>query len=262
MKQDSTMPLFATERREQILQLLEERSKIFVPELCDVFSVSPATIRTDLRDLENDGKLRRTHGGAIPVAKAAFEEVSVLKEIDHIEEKRRIAQEAATLVEDGDTIALDIGTTTIELAKCLRGKQNITAVTVDLEIARTLEDFDINVIVIGGILRRGYHCAVGSMAVSNLSRMNVDKAFMAANAFSIEKGFTTPAFEYAEVKQAMIAIASETIMLADSSKIGQISFLKFADLDDIDRLIIDDGIGKKVLALLKERAEQLELHVV
>jgi DeoR family fructose operon transcriptional repressor len=212
--------------------------------------------------MENEGRLRRTHGGAIPVGKAAFEEASTIKQIDHIDEKRRIAQEAAKLVDDGDTIALDIGTTTLELAKCLSGKQDITAVTVDLKIALILEEHGINVIMIGGVLRRGYHCAVGSMAMSNLSRMNVDKAFMAANAFSVEKGFTTPAFEYAEVKKAMIAIASETIMLTDSSKIGKISFLKFADLADLDRLIVDDGIGKNVLMLLKERAEQLELHVV
>lgn len=257
------MPLFAAERREQILRLLEERSKILVPDLCEHFNVSPATIRGDLRDLEGEGRIKRTHGGAIPVGKAAFEPASKTKEVEHIAEKRRIAMEAAKLVDDGDTIAIDTGTTTLEFAKCLGNRQNLTVVTTDIEIARLLEDVtQANVILIGGTVRRGFHCTTGTMTVAALSGLNVDKAFMAANAFSLEKGFTTPAFEHVEVKRTMIAMASETVMLVDSSKAGRISFIKFADLADIDHLIIDDGVGKKTVMMLNEIGENFELHIV
>ncbi len=136
MKASVNQPLFAEERREHILKLLEKNSKILVPELCEVFEVSPATIRSDLRDLESEKKLKRTHGGAILLRKAAFEPNSRLKEVEHIEEKQRIAVCAAQQIDDGDTIALDTGTTTFELAKCLTSKRNLTVVTNDLKISR------------------------------------------------------------------------------------------------------------------------------
>ncbi|MCC8180792.1 MAG: DeoR/GlpR family DNA-binding transcription regulator [Planctomycetes bacterium] len=261
-EQDHT-PLFAAERRDQILHMLEEKSKILVPELCEHFNVSPATIRGDLRDLESEGKIKRTHGGAIPVGKAGFEPASKTKEVEHSDEKRRIAAQAAKLIDDGDTIVLDTGTTTLELAKHLGDKKNLTVVTTDIEIARILENTsDVNIVLIGGIVRRGFHCTTGTMAVAALSSLNVDMAFMAANAFSLEKGFTTPAFEHVEIKKTMISIASETVMLMDSSKIGRISFIKFADLDEIDRLVIDDGIGKKAMQTLKDSNDGLEVIIV
>lgn len=262
-KMRKLIPLFAAERREKIIQLLDERSKVLVPDLCEHFNVSPATIRGDLRDLESEGRIRRTHGGAIPVGKAAFEPASKVKEVEHIEEKRRIAAHAATLVEDGDTIVLDTGTTTLELARRLGDKKNLVVVTTDIEISRVLENNgSANIILIGGTVRRGFHCTTGTMTVAALSSLNVDKAFMAANAFSLEKGFTTPAFEHVEVKKAMIAIAGEALMLMDSSKIGRISFIKFADLSDIDRLVVDAGIGKQAVRALGDMDENLELHLV
>lgn len=262
MRSADATPLFAAERREQILRLLEEKSKILVPDLCERFNVSPATIRGDLRDLEGEGKIRRTHGGAIPVGKIAFEPASEVKEIEHIGEKRRIGAAAAKLVDAGDTVALDTGTTTLQLAKFLIDIENLTVVTTDLEIARFLEmNSGINVILIGGALRRGFHCTTGPMTVAALANLNVDKAFMATNAFSLEKGFTTPSFEHVEVKRAMMAISSETIMLADSSKIGRISFIKFAGLSDIDRLVTDSGVGKKTLSMLAEVDENIEVHI-
>lgn len=257
-------PLFAEERREQILHLLHENRKIMVPELCELFQVSPATIRGDLRDLEAAGKLRRTHGGAIPVSKINFEPDSDAKEIEHIEEKQRIAARACAMIEDGDTIALDTGTTTMELAKLLAAeKKHLTIVTNDIQIAAYLEgNTDSNIILIGGALRRGFHCTTGSMAVKALSELNVDKAFMASNAFTVKNGFTTPTFEQAEVKRVMISVAAQTVALMDSSKIGRITFLKFADLSDVDCLITDVNISRKLLASIRESSDSTEIETV
>jgi DeoR family fructose operon transcriptional repressor len=263
MKANDAALLSAPDRRERILQLLRERSRLAVPELCERFNVSPATIRGDLRDLDRDGRLRRTHGGATPLGKAGFERDSSGKQIERIEEKRRIALKAAEFVEDGDTIALDTGTTVFEMARFVAGRKNLSVVTNDVEIATFLENNShANIILIGGMLRRGFHCATGPMTVAAISSLNVDKAFMASNAFSLDKGFTTPNFEHAEVKRAMLSIAAEATMLVDSGKIGRVSFIKFADTGDVDRFVTDDRIGAETRRSLEEENGGLELFVV
>jgi len=263
MKANDSTSLFAEERRQQILQMLKENSKIMVPDLCEHFGVSPATVRNDLRDLESTGELKRTHGGAIPVGKASFELNSLEKEVAHRDRKQRIAGFAATLIEDGDTIALDTGTTTLELAKIIFSKHDLTVVTNDLKIASCLEnESNANVVLVGGILRKGFHCTTGPSVQSQLAEYNVDKAFMAANAISLEKGFTTPGIDLAEVKKTMISIASEVIFLVDSSKFGRISFINVAHLQDVDKIITDEDVGKNIITQMQEEYESLEVHLV
>lgn len=263
MNNKNQHPLFAEERRERIVLLLEEKGKLVVPELCEAFEVSPATIRGDLRELEGKGRLKRAHGGAMTLGKTGFERNSVFQGIVNMEEKRRIAEYARSLVNDGDTIILDTGTTTLELAKLLYEKKNLTVVTNDIIIAAHLESHsDANIIVAGGILRRGYHCTTGSRAISALKDLTVDKAFMASNALSLEKGFTTPNFEQAEVKRQMLSIALRSIMLIDSSKLGRVSFLKFADISDIDLLITDNSAWKGFCKSLKDMNGDLEIVTV
>lgn len=264
MRQTSTQaPLFAEERQARILELLEENEKITVPELSDIFEVSTVTIRSDLRSLESEGKLKRTHGGAIPIGKAAFEPTSSIKEVEHPREKQAIAERALECIEDGDTIALDTGTTTYELAKLLSKRSNLTVITNDLKIALCLESTsEAALIFIGGIIRRGFHCTTGPTAIGTLSDLNVDKVFLAANAFTSEKGFTTPSLQQAELKKALIRAASETIMLTDSSKFGQVSFVRFAGLDDIQKLITDKNLSAAQKKQLEVETDHMEIVYV
>jgi len=263
MRLNDNSPLFAEERRDQILLMLKEQSKLLVPELCTHFDVSQATIRNDLRELEASGKLKRTHGGAIPVGKASFDPISRDKKVDHKDEKRRIAAMAASLVEDGDTIAIDTGTTTFELARLLVGRQRLTIVTNDLMIAFFLENnSDASVVLTGGMLRKGFHCTTGPSVHEQMSKYNVDKAFMATNALSLEKGLTTPGIDLADVKKAMIRIASQVVFLVDSSKFGRISFIKFADFDVADKIITDKGAGKKTIERMQSENDNLEVIIV
>lgn len=237
--------LFAEERRAAIVNLVNKNKKVLVPELVDVFKVSPATIRGDLRDLEAASLIKRTHGGAIPVnsVKVGFEPVKRSKQVDRLAEKKSIAKHAADLVEDGDIIILDTGTTLHEMARLLDGKENVTVIVNDLEIALLLEAFDdIHVVVIGGVLRKKFSCTVGPFATSLLSGLNVDKAFLGTNAFSAQKGATTPDINQAEVKKMMVKVASQVILLCDSSKLGKNSFVPFALPEDIHTLITDGGI--------------------
>lgn len=252
--------LFAEERKEQILALLSENDKLLVPELCDYFHVSPATIRNDLRELESTGMLKRTHGGALSNSKTRYEPDSYQKEVAFLNEKKEIARLAINLVEDGDTIAIDTGTTTLEFAKLLSSRKNLTVVTNDIEIARTLEmSGDANIILAGGVLRRNFHCLVGPIAVASLKDLSVDKAFMGTNGVSADIGFTTPDLGQAEIKKVMASIANEITVLCDSSKIGTKAFAQFLPLSKAARIITDSGIDDRDLAMLRAREILVEV---
>lgn len=244
--------MFAEERKIKILEFINEHKKATVVVLCDYFKVSSATIRNDLRELEKEKLLIRTHGGAMIKIKTGYELDPYIKQVKNLEEKQKIAQSAINLIEDGDTIILDTGTTTLELAKLLKRKRDITVVTNDLIIALFLEDIStVNIIFIGGIIRKNYHCTVtfGQIGNKMLSGLNVDKAFMTANNFSYKKGATTPDINQAETKKDLISIASNIILLCDSSKLGNTSFVQFATLEQIDKLVTDKirDNDKKVL---------------
>lgn len=259
----STAPLFAEERRYEITKLLSQNTKLLIPSLCEQFDVSPATIRNDLRALELKGVLKRTHGGAIPVSKAGFELATRSKEVERIDEKRRIAAYAEGLVEDGDTILLDTGTTTMELARLLTAKRNLTVVTNDIKIALFLEEnTDAAIFLLGGMLRRNFHNTMGLSAVAQVSGLNVDKAFMATNGICAEKGFTTPMLDLANIKKAMIATATMTVFLADSRKLGRVTFAQFAEPGDANRLITDDGADADYVNRLKEVNRYMDIVVV
>lgn len=253
-------PLFAEERKSRILELLNENSKLIVPDLCEYFSVSPATIRNDLRELENGGLLKRTHGGAILNTKTGYELNSYQKEVKNLTAKQAIARFAINLVEDGDTIAIDTGTTTLEFAKMLTAKKGITAVVNDIDIAKQLEEnSDASIILIGGILRKKFHCTIGPIAQKALEGLSVDKAFIATNGISVKRGLTTPDLNQSEIKKAMINIASEVVVICDSSKIGNVAFSQVATLDKVDRLITDDGAEETELQELKALGIQVDV---
>lgn len=230
---------FPEERKRKILEILNEQKKIVVPELCRYFNISPATIRNDLHELEQSGMLKRTHGGAI-LDQQVMQEKHFVLEVEHLAEKRAIAAEALKAVHDGDALAIDTGTTTMELAKLISAKKNLTIVVNDILLAQRLEaNTDATVVLIGGILRKGLHSTVGPMAVQDLKSITVDKAFIATNGLTL-KGLSTPDMHQGETKKTMISIAHEVILLADSSKLGASSFSTFAKPEEVDRLIIDD----------------------
>jgi DeoR family fructose operon transcriptional repressor len=224
----------------RILELLRDRKKLTVNELCEALKVSPATVRGHLRELDREGLLVRTHGGAIEKSRAGFEQVSSRRKTVNLAAKQAIGAAAQELLEEGDTILLDTGTTTIELAQRLDAFQTLTVVTNDLEIARICEDTaGIQVVVLGGTLRKGYRCTLGPACVHTIQDLRVDKAFLATNGLSLEAGATTPDPHQAETKRAMIAIARQVIFLCDSSKIGRESFARFAGLEQLDVLITE-----------------------
>jgi DeoR family transcriptional regulator, fructose operon transcriptional repressor len=251
--------LFAEERQLAILDHLRHTSKVTVGDLTARFRVSSATIRNDLRILEQQKLLLRTHGGAIPATKARFELASKESEVSSLPAKRRIAECALEFIDDGDTIILDTGSTTLELARLLHRRNDLTVVTNDLKIAALLEETPTTaVVVVGGRLRRGFHCTVGASGSEMLTMLTVDKAFVGANGFSPETGAGTPDLQQAEMKRALIAIANRVILLIDSSKIGRSSFVQFADLEAIDYLVTEE-LSDTLKAALEER--EIEVRI-
>lgn len=252
--------IFAEERKHMIVDLINREVKTTVTELCERFSVSPATIRNDLRELEFAGLLKRTHGGAISNKKASFELNSYQKEVENIDKKTAIARAAAKYVQDGDVIAVDTGTTMFEFVKAIAANKNIKVVANDLEIAVYLERFsEIDTILTGGMVRRNFHSTLGPIAVETIKGLNVDRFFMAANGVHLTRGITAPNIDQAQVKQALVAAADEVILLADSSKLGKASFVKYADLSRVDLLITDDGIPQEMLDELEKMGVNVEI---
>ncbi|MFZ7132760.1 MAG: DeoR/GlpR family DNA-binding transcription regulator [Eubacteriales bacterium] len=258
---DSQQIMFNEERKQKIIELLQKNNKVTVAELSKIFKVSSATIRNDLRELSDLQLLRRTHGGALSNAKVGIDVDPIENKIKNVEEKTAISNKAIELIEDGDTIIIDSGTTILHLTDLLHVKKNLTVVTNDLLIANKLEEFEnINTIIIGGMIRKSYHCSVGALGLDMLSNFVVDKAFMCTNAISPFKGASSPDVNQAEIKKKMISISDKTIFLCDSSKIGKNLFINFAKIDEIDTIVTDSGIDAKMVEYFKE--ENIEVIIV
>lgn len=251
--------LFMEERKLKILEMLKDAEKVTVTQVSELLNVSSATIRKDLQDLENEHLLRRTHGGAIRVSKSSFE-IEPNKRDENSEVKQAIAREALKLVDDGDTIAIDTGSTCMEFAKLLGSRHNLRIVTNDLKIAVLLDQYeDITIYFIGGVIRKHYNCTVGSFGLEPFRQLAVDKAFIGTNSLSLARGATTPDLNQAEIKKMMISVSDKVILLCGSQKIGQNSFVTFAELPEIDTLITDSAIGQTVMDKLVENGLEVIL---
>ena len=254
MDNENGTALFAEERKKRIVEYINEKRRVTVPELCSAFSVSGATMRNDLRELGDSGLITRTHGGAIKKSRTGYEPVIDFRSDKNMDAKKLIAEAALREVEDGDTIILDTGTTVKELAFLLGEKNNITVVTNDIKVASVLEGFpSCEVLVVGGLLRKGFHCTVGHSVFTNLEYLSVDKAFLGANSFSAKKGASTPDISQSEIKRNMIDIAAKVIILCDHTKLETDSFINFASSEQVDLLITD--IITDDLAKLYEESE-------
>lgn len=245
--------IFVEQRRREILQLAQEKGSVTVDELCDIYSVTNATIRADLCNLDSRGLLQRTHGGAICLTKSDLELTSSQKEDKFIENKISIGKKALDYVKDGDAILLDTGTTVLQFAKQLKDIKNLTVFVYDLKTALVLEELGIeNIIFLGGTIRKNFHCTIGSTLIKDIKSYHFDTCFMATNGITAERGLSTANINVADIKTTIIDNSKHVIVLSDSSKIGHDSTISFASLKDIDTLITDKNIIKEDLKELKK----------
>lgn len=238
--------VFAEERKQKILELLSENKKIVVPELCNYFGVSASTIRNDLRDLNKAKLITRTHGGAISNTNNVKEYLPSEKKTLMYEQKAAIGKAAAELVEDGGTIAISTGTTSLEFAKNIVDKKDLTVVVNDIHIAAFLEEnSDITLFMMGGILRSRFHYV--NTTHDMMPRINIDKMFFSCNALSTEIGATVPDYQLSSSIREIMRRSKQKVLLCDSSKVGSVSFAQVASMADIDTIVIDEGAGAEQL---------------
>lgn len=247
--------MFAEERRKEIIDLLKNKKRASVNDLSDKFDVSRATIRRDLSELEKNGFLRRTHGGAILSGSSKLEPSFKEKEDKLAAEKKAIGKKAASLVKNGDTIFIDAGTTTKYIIDFLKDKNNLTIVTDALHIINKINniDLDCELIVIGGNFKWSTEAMIGPMAEDDLKKLRVDKSFIGSNGFNLESAATTPDLREAKIKEIAIKIAGENFLLFDQSKWEEIYFYRFAELKQIDFIITDKIENKKEKQLNQEK---------
>lgn len=236
--------MFAEERQQKIAELLSEQSSIKVSTISQVFNVSESTIRRDLQEMEEKGLLTRTHGGAVGINRTNFEPSFKDKEDANRDEKILIGKIAAKMIEDGDTIILDSGTTTLEIAKNITAA-DVTVITNSIDIASELTNREgIELIVTGGSLRNTTRAMVGHITESILKNFRVDKAFIGANGISIEEGVTTPNFVEAQTKKAMINVANKVIVAVDNSKFNEVCFSVVCPIRAVSIIITNCGLDE------------------
>lgn len=232
------------ERRREILNRLSSQGHIFIDELSREFEVSEVTIRNDLEQLEKKGLLIRVRGGAIKAESAVGLDIHISeKNKMHYPEKARIGKKAASLIKDHETIIIDSGTTTFEVAKNLNHLRGLTVISNALNIISHLaNNSDLQLIVPGGYLRRNSLSLVGPLAEKNFQNLFVDKLFLGVDGIIASQGIYTPNLEEAHLNELMIKNAREVIVVTDSSKFQRKSLAFICSIDKIGTLVTDEGI--------------------
>lgn len=252
--------MFEEERLQEIYKYVQINLRVSVRGLCQKFGVSESTVRRDLAELESRRLLKRTHGGAICLDSVSMEPTYAEKQDRYREEKQQIAALAADLIENGDSILVDAGTTTLYLAPHLARYQRLTVVTNSIYLMEKLASCPgVTLMCVGGTLRPNTMALVGPVAEEDLARIRVDKAFIATNGLETSMGLTTPNILEASLKAKMIAAAEQVYVLADHTKIGHVSFARFGTLADIDGCVTGPQISEQQKQEFKRRGIRLFL---
>lgn len=253
------MPIFSVaERRNRTLKMLKDNGQVSVVELSHLLDVSEVTIRKDLQYLERRNLLIRTHGGAMLndylVQDQHFDE----KGKRYAAEKQRIGEAAAGLVEDGDTILMDAGTTIIQIARHLNGKRKLTILTSAINVAMELLRLpDIQLVMLGGLIRSTSAAVVGPYAETMVRDHYCSKFFLAVDGLDPDFGLTTTNALEAHLNKMMIDSAQKTILVMDSSKFGRRGLSRICGLERIHLIITDSGISDTMKRVIEDRGVEL-----
>ncbi len=251
--------LLLGERRHKILHLLAKNGRVTVDELARAFRTSTATIRNDLAQLASAGALERTHGGALAIWDGQDRPISVKRTLHHAE-KVRIAREAVSLIQEGETIVFDAGTTTAEIAKQLRQMEftSLNVITIALDIAVLLADIPwLRLIMPGGVLRPESNAFSGYMAEAAIGGLQADRLFLGADGLDPECGVMTPHLLEAQLNAKMIGISRQVVAVADASKLKRRNVSLIARVEQLHMLITDTAADPAVVAELRRRGVEV-----
>lgn len=261
MSSDDSNQMLIDERRQHILSLVQNEGRVVVGELSRTLGISQITIRKDLEHLQSRGLLQRTHGGALRVQSGALFDPSLQeKQKQHSQEKRRIAEEAARMVQEGQCVMLDSGTTTTAVAHALKRFSQLTLITNAMNIAAELTSTDFEVILIGGSLRKNSFSLVGPLAEDVLEEMHADILFLGVDGFDVATGITTPNFLESRVNRAMARAARRVVVVCDSTKFNRRSLSRIIPTSAVHCVITDTNIPREAEDAL--RSQNVELILV
>lgn len=248
-------------RKEAMLGYFRKNKKAEIQELAETFEVSVITVRRDLDELEKKGFIRKVYGGAVllenPEPYLLSQPGFASRMNIRRQQKTAIAAAAAELVNAGDVIVLDIGTTCLETAKCLKGIAELTVITTSLPVLNELSDTDITLISLGGLVRKHELALCGSITRNSLRDFCINKAIIGAGGISLERGVTTFSRDSAEVVSAIIERADEVILVTDSSKFDRNVLSVAAPLEKISTIVTDKGIPEAYIEACREKGIRL-----
>jgi len=238
-------------RRETVLEILQERGEVTVAELSERATVSPMTIRRDLEALEHEGALRRVHGGAISLASRGYAPPYSVRAQRNAEAKEAIGRAAAAMIAEQETVILDVGTTTLEVARALHRRRNLTVLTPSLPIANVLsKERGIRLMLTGGTVTGGELSLIGDLAEEAFSRLRFATLVMGIGGIEVDAGCTEFSLDDARVKRAALASVRRCIVVADSSKLSVVTFAQVCPIERVDVLVTDAGAAPDDLAAL------------
>ena len=248
--------LHSTEvRHERILEMLREANFVAIRNLTDVLEVSVATVRRDLDELQSAGRLRRTHGGAVSITQASNDPANEDRAVSNLAEKGLIAETAASMIADDDTVLLDAGTTALEVAKKLAFRSGLTFISNGSDIvAELIRGQTQNVYCVGGQFAEINRSFRGPLAEQFIRQFNVDKLILNAASIDLDRGLIlTGSPENASVQRAMMEVAAQTIVVADHSKLTKFSFSVAVKISEVGVIVTDPGAE----AMIEEAPEQM-----
>lgn len=254
--------MLAPERHNQIEVILREKQTMSVAELSELLDVSPVTVRNDLKQMAEQGRLVRTHGGATTIdhhlnGEFNFAQRKLLKSA----EKTNIGKLAASLIHSVESILLDSSTTALAVGEAIKRRLDLgdlTIVTTGVHTALMVGGTPgITTILAGGILRDITGSITGSLVIDVLEKININKAFLGAWGLTCEAGLTDTSLEEVELKQRIIARCPEVIVVIDSSKLGRVALARFASLEQISRLVTDDGAPAELIREIEARGVEV-----
>jgi DeoR family transcriptional regulator of aga operon len=249
------------ERRRHILSLVQSQGRVLVGDLSRELHISQITIRKDLEYLQSRGLVQRSHGGALRLQSGAlFDPTLQEKQKQHSQEKQRIAEAAVNLVQEGQCVMLDSGTTTTAIAHALKRFSQLTLITNAVNIAAELANTQFEVILIGGTLRKNSFSLVGPLAEDVLEEMHADILFLGVDGFDVETGITTPNFLESRVNRAMVKASRRVVVVCDSTKFDRRSLSRIVPTSAVHAVITDKNISRETEEAL--RSQNLELIIV
>lgn len=256
----STLPM---ERRAEIIRLLEAQGSVRVATFAARFGVTEETIRRDLEALEAQGILKRTYGGAVRAGAAPVEGPISRRELEHQAEKEALAQKAAEIIQDGDTLFLDASTTALALARALRNRQRLTIVTNGVRVVTELANRPgYTVISTGGQLRDSSLSFVGPLAERAVTQYHVDWAFLSCKGITLEQGMTESNELEAQLKRMMVANTDRAVAMVDSSKFGHVGFAMVVPISDLNMLITDNGAPDAILDRVRKSGVEVMVAAI